>query len=154
MGFLAGETLTAAKLNAAVPGLEQGEWTIAADLAIGTPTLINNWTPYPGATVDGITVVAGVFTVGIGGEYNIGLATRFSATAAGGHYCFIAGAGANPIWTKSSEAGTVNTSCSITKRIPAGGTFRCYAYSSPGSNVTKENGADLVTGVTAYRLGN
>lgn len=157
MAFLAGDDLAAEALNRAVGGYEQGKWTISADLAIGTPTLINNWVPYtgtPGQIISGISVAAGVFTVGIGGEYLISLGTRHNGVASGGHYCFITGSGVNPIWSKSSESGTVNCSCAVSMKIAAGGTFRCYAYSSPGTNVTRENGVDLVTGVSVYRLGN
>lgn len=156
MAVLAGDDLAADALNRMVPGYEQGEWTIAADLAIGTPTLINNWTPYAGATIQGIALAAGVFTVGIGGQYLISLACRFSAANAD-RYCFIQGAAAGFTWTKSSTAQAatgLNVSCAINKRIPAGGTIRCFAYSGVGSNVTHESASDLVTGVTIYRLGN
>lgn len=156
MAALAGDDLAADALNRMVPGYEQGEWTIAADLAIGTPTLINNWTPYAGATIQGIALAAGVFTVGIGGQYLISLACRFSAATAD-RYCFIQGASTGFTWTKSSTpqgATGLNVSCAVNKRIPAGGTIRCFAYSGVGSNVTHEAASDLVTGVTIYRLGN
>lgn len=153
MVFLAGQDLTAELLNDITPGIEQGEWTIAANKAIATPTLIDNWVPFAGATIAGISHSAGVFTVTRGGVYDISLGVRFSAAAAGGHYCFIAGV-PTEIWIKSAETGVVNVSCSIAgKRIPAGGTIRGYAYSSPGSDAIHENGADLVTGITIYRKG-
>ncbi|WP_410676644.1 hypothetical protein [Amycolatopsis sp. cmx-4-68] len=154
---LAGDDATADAFNRACPGYEQGEWTTnTPDLAIGTPTLINNWIPFTGATIQGIAYSAGVFTVGVGGEYTISLACRFTASTAD-RYCFISGSGASPVWTKSSTAQAatgLNTSCAITKRIPAGGTIRCYAYSGAAANVTHEAAGDLVTGVTIYRLGN
>ncbi len=153
MAFLAGQDLTAEMLNDITPGIEQGEWTIAANLPLATPTLINNWTPFPGAIVDGIVHNAGVFTVTRGGIYDITLSIRFSATAAGGHYCFITGV-PTEIWVKSAETGVVNASCAIAgKRIQAGGTIRGYGYSSPGSSAIHESGADLVTGITIYRKG-
>ncbi|UUV34374.1 hypothetical protein NQK81_13265 [Amycolatopsis roodepoortensis] len=153
MPFLAGQDLTAEALNNITPGIEQGEWTIAANKPIGTPTLIDNWTPFPGAQIAGITHSAGVFTVTRGGIYDISLGVRFSGTASGGHYCFITGV-PTEIWIKSSETGVVNVSCSISgKRIPAGGTIRGYAYSAPGTDAIHEQGADLVTGITIYRKG-
>ncbi|RSD26343.1 hypothetical protein [Amycolatopsis eburnea] len=157
MGFLAGDDAVADLINRACGGYEQGKWTINADLALGTPTLINNWVPYIGTSGQvnsGISVAAGVFTVGVGGEYFISLSVRHSATAAGGHYCFIAGSGTTQTWSKSSETGALNTSCAVSMKIPAGGNFRCYGYSSPGSNATREGASDLVTGVAVYRLGN
>jgi hypothetical protein len=156
MTFLAGDDATADALNRMCPGYEQGEWTISADLALGTPTLITNWTPYTGATVSGISVAAGVFTVGVGGLYTTTLGVRFSASTAD-RYCFIAGTGTTQTWIKSStpsSASGLNTSCAITKRVPAGGTIRCYAYSGAAANATHESAGDLVTGVTIYRLGN
>lgn len=158
MGFLAGDDATAELINRACGGYEQGKWTISADLALGTPTLINNWTPYSGTSGQinsGISVAAGVFTVGIGGEYLIELALRLSATAAGGHYCFIAGSGTTQTWTKSSDpGGSLNISCAVSMKLPAAGNFRCYGYSSPGANATREGASDLVSGVSVYRLGN
>lgn len=151
--WAAGQKIRASNLNAITAGNEQGEWTIAANLAIGTPTLINNWTGFTGATLAGISHSAGVFTVTDGGIYLISLSARFSATAAGGHYVFIAGTSATDTWFKSSETGVVNCGVSGAKRIAAGGAIRCYAYSSPGSNVIHEAATDLVTGVTIYRLG-
>jgi hypothetical protein len=148
----AGQKIRASDLNTITPGNEQGEWTIAANLAIGTPTLINNWSAWSGATIAGISHSSGVFTVTDGGIYTISLSIRFSATAAGGHYCFITGV-STEIWAKSSETGTTNVACTATKRIAAGGTIRCYGYSSPGSNAVHEQAGDLVTGVTIYRLG-
>lgn len=156
MAFLAGDDATADAINRMCPGYEQGEWTIAADLAIGTPTLINNWTPYTGATVQGIAVASGVFTVGVGGLYTISLSCRFTASTAD-RYCFISGSGVTPVWIKSSTAQAatgLNTACAVTKRVAAGGTIRCYAYSGAAANVTHEAAGDLVTGVTIYRLGN
>lgn len=139
-----------------VGGYEKGVWTIAADLAIGTPTLINNWTPYAGATNLGITVNAGVFTVGVGGEYLIALSMRFSSATAD-RYCFIAGSGTTQTWAKSStplSATGLNVSCAVPIPIAAGGQFRCYGYSGSASNATHEAGGDLITGVSVYRLGN
>lgn len=156
MPFLAGDDATADAFNRACPGYEQGEWTISADLAIGTPTLITNWTPYSGATIQGIAVASGVFTVGVGGLYSIDLAIRFSAATAD-RYCFIQGATTGFAWTKSSTAQAatgLNVSCGIRKRLPAGATIRCYGYSGVGSNATHEQASDLITGVTIYRLGN
>lgn len=160
MAFLAGDDATADAINRMCPGYEQGEWTLpaspAGDVAIGTPTLINNWTPYAGATIQGIAVAAGVFTVGVGGIYTVTLSVRFTAATAD-RYCFISGSGVAPIWVKSStpsSASGLNVSCSITKRIAAGGTLRCYAYSGAASNATHEANGDLVTGVTIYRQGN
>ena len=153
--WAAGQKIRASDLNNITAGNEQGEWTISADLGIGTPTLINNWTPFSGATVSGISVSAGVFTVTAGGIYVISLSCRFSAATAD-RYCFISGSAVTPVWAKSSTASSasgLNVSCAVTKRIAAGGTLRCYAYSGAASNVTHESAGDLTTGVTIYRLG-
>ena len=72
-------------------------------------------------------------------------------------YCFIAGASASDVWAKSSTPTSntgLNVSCTVTKRIAAGGTIRMYGYA--GVAVTKlkhEAGTDLVTGCTIYRAG-
>ncbi len=156
--WAAGQKIRASDLNNITPGTEQGEWTISANLAIGTPTLINNWTPWTGAnpaTVAGISHSSGVCTVTLGGLYNINLAVRFSSATAD-RYCFIVGSGTSDVWSKSSTASAatgLNVSCSVTKRIAAGGAIRCYAYSGSSSNAVHEAGTDLVTGVTIYRLG-
>lgn len=156
--FFAGQKLRASDLNNITPGYEQGEWTILANLAIGTPTLINNWTPWVGtnpATISGISHSSGVFTVTLGGIYLISFGWRSSAATAD-RYAFIAGSGTSDVWFKNStpsSASGVNVGVSGAKRIAAGGTFRCYAYSGAAANAVHESGTDLVTGVTAYRLG-
>ncbi|MGW4525195.1 hypothetical protein [Amycolatopsis sp. NPDC004378] len=157
--WAAGQKIRADDLNNITPGSEQGEWTISANLAIGTGTLINNWTPWIGsnpATIDGISHSAGVFTVTRGGIYLISLAVRFVSSTTD-RYCMITGSGGlTDQWAKSSTpsaAGGLNVSCSVPKRIAAGGTFRCYAFVTTTTNATHESGSDLVTGVTAYRLG-
>lgn len=156
MAFYAGQKLRASDLNNITPGYEQGEWTILANLGLGTPTLINNWTPYVGtnpATIAGISHSSGVFTVTLGGIYNINLSIRYSA-GSGDKYCFINGTGSSDIWAKDSISGTiVNASCSVSKRLLAGATIRMYGYSSAGGNAIHESGAELVTGCSIYRIG-
>jgi hypothetical protein len=158
VAFTAGQKLRASDLNNITPGYEQGEWTILANLAIGTPTLINNWTPYVGvnaATIAGISHSSGVFTVTLGGIYACSLGIRFSAATAD-RYCFIAGTGSSDIWIKSSTASAatgLNVSCAVTKRLAAGAAIRMYGYSGAASNAIHESGAELVTGCTIYRLG-
>lgn len=156
MAFTAGQRLTAAMLNDITVGSEQGEWTIAANLLIGAPSLINNWVPFTGAVIKGITHSAGVFTVGpAGGLYTVSLACRFTAATAD-RYCFVVGTGTTDTWTKSSvgsSATGLNTSVAITKRVPPNGQIRCYAYAGVASSVTHETASDLVTGVTIVREG-
>ncbi|UOZ10551.1 hypothetical protein [Amycolatopsis sp. WQ 127309] len=158
MAFFAGQKLRASDLNNITFGAEQGEWTILANLALSTPTLINNWTPYVGtnpATISGISHSSGVFTVTRGGIYVTSLAIRYSATTAD-RYCFIAGTGSSDIWAKSSTpsaASGINTSCAVTKRIAAGGTIRMYGYAGSATNAIHESGAELVTGCTIYYAG-
>lgn len=152
MAFRVRQKLTAALLNNITPGIEQGEWTIAANLAIGTPTLINNWTAFSGGTIDGITHSAGVFTCPLGGSYLISLSVRFS-NATNDKYAFIAGTSALDTWFKNSTNGSANVGVTGAKRVAAGGQIRCYAYSGTASNAVHEQAADLTTGVTIYRLG-
>lgn len=157
MAFTAGQKLRASDLNNITFGIEQGEWTILANLTVTTPTLINNWTPYTGATVSGISHSSGVFTVTRGGIYNIALSCRFGGGATTDRYAFIAGTGSSDIWFKSStpvSASGVNCSAAGSKRIAAGGTIRMYAYAGTATtNVTHESGAELVTGCTIYYAG-
>lgn len=150
--WAAGQKIRASDLNAITAGNEQGEWTIAANLAIGTPTLINNWTAFSGATVAGISHSSGVFTVTAGGIYAIAFSWRGS-TATGDQYAFIAGTGTGDTWFKNSNGATPNTAVAGTKRIAAGGAIRCYAYASSAKNAIHEAVGDLCTGVTIYRLG-
>lgn len=153
--WVAGDDLTAVDLNKACGGYEKGEWTISANLALGTPTLINNWIPFTGATIAGISHSAGVFTVGVGGTYAISFGWRSSAATAD-RYAFIVGTGTTDVWNKnsvSSAASGLNCAVSVEKQIAAGGTIRCYAYSGAAANAIHETASDLVTGVTIYRLG-
>jgi hypothetical protein len=152
MVFRIRQKLTAALLDNITAGYEQGEWTIAANLAIGTPTLINNWTAYAGATVTGISHAAGVFTVTEGGIYAISLSVRFS-NATNDKYAFIAGTSSLDTWFKNSSNGSANVGVTGVKRVAAGGAIRCYAYSGTASNAIHEQASDLTTGVTIYRLG-
>jgi hypothetical protein len=158
MAFTAGQKIRASDLNNITFGIEQGEWTILANLALAAPTLINNWTPYVGtnpATIAGISHSSGVFTVTRGGIYNINLSIRFSAATAD-RYCFICGGSASDIWAKSStpsSASGVNVSCSVSKRLAAGANIRMYGYSGAASNAIHESGAELVTGCTIYYSG-
>lgn len=140
-----------ADLSGATPG---GEWTISAPLAIGTPTLINNWTPFGGITPVGISHSAGTFTLTNGGVWDISLSCRWS-NATADKYCFITGAAAlTPILYKSASSTVANTgSAAGPHRFAAGGQFRCYGYAGSASNVDHENVNDLVTGVTAYWRG-
>lgn len=156
MAFTAGQIVRASDLNNITPGYEQGEWTISANLAIGTPTLINNWTPWVGAypaTIAGISHSSGEFTVTLGGLYAIAFGWRGSTVTAD-TYAFITGAGGgSDVWFKNSQTGAANVGVSGTKRIPAGGKIRCYAYAGSAKNAVHESATDLVTGVTIYRLG-
>lgn len=150
--WTAGQKIRASDLNAITAGNEQGEWTISASLAIGTPTLINNWTPFTGATIAGISHSSGVFTVTAGGIYTIAFSVRFSTVTAD-MYTFIAGTGTGDTWFKNSQTGAANCGVSGTKRIAAGGTIRCYAYAGSAKNAIHEAVGDLCTGVSIYRLG-
>lgn len=155
MTFLAGQKVRASDLNAITFGMEQGGWTISANLAISTPTLINNWVQFSGETIVGISHSSGVFTVTQGGLYNINLSIRFSASTAD-RYCFIAGTGTTDTWAKSSVssgATGLNVSCSVTKRIAAGGNIRMYGYTGAAANAVHESAGDLVTGCTIYYAG-
>jgi hypothetical protein len=146
------QKLKVVNLDNITSGVEEGEWTISANLAIGTPTLINNWTQFPGSNVAGIAHAAGVFTVTLGGVYFASLSCRFS-NATADKYCFIAGTGTTDTWWKSGQNAAANISVAGPKRVSAGGTIRFYAYAGSASNVIHENAADLVTGCAIYRLG-
>jgi hypothetical protein len=146
------QKLRVAELDNITVGIEEGEWTIAANLAISTPTLINNWTPFPGANITGISHAAGVFTVTEGGVYLPSLSVRFS-NATADKYCFIAGTGTGDTWWKSGQSAAANASVCGPKRIAAGGEIRFYAYAGSASNAIHESAADLVTGCAIYRLG-
>jgi hypothetical protein len=146
------QKLRVVDLDNITAGIEQGEWTISANLAIGTPTLINNWTPFSGATIAGISHSAGVFTVPLGGVYLCALSMRFS-NATADKYCFIAGTGTTDTWWKSGQSAAANISVAGPKRIAAGGAVRFYGYAGSASNAIHENAADLVTGCAIYRLG-
>lgn len=124
---------------------------IAADLAIATPTLVTNMTVVNKALV-GITHAAGVFTVQLAGWWNLTFSCRFSS-ASGNKYAFIVGSGTNNVWGKDSTAGNVNTQATCTKYLAAGTTFRCYAYSDTGGNVTHESAGDDITGMQAAWMG-
>lgn len=150
MAFATGQELNAADLDDITSGIEGGEWTIAANLAIGTPTLINNWTAV--GSVAGITHSSGVFTCPRGGLYAVSFSVRFS-NATNDKYVFVAGTSALDTWFKNAAGSVANCGVSGTKRISAGGAIRCYAYSGTASNAVHENATDLVTGVTIYRLG-
>lgn len=133
-----------------------GEWTLGANLNIGTPTLINNWTAV--GTPSGITHSAGTFTVATAGVYAISFGWRCSASVSGGIYAFVstssASSGAGTILFKNSTVSSANVGVSGLHRFSAGGTFFCYAYSATASQAVHETTGDLVTGVTAYRVGN
>lgn len=120
---------------------------IAADLGVATPTLITNMTTVNKALV-GISHAAGVFTVLIGGWWDITFSARFSL-GTGDKYAFIAGSGVTPIWGKDSTNAEANTQATCSKYLAAGATFRCYAYSTTGGNVTHESVGDDITGMQA-----
>lgn len=155
MSFTAGQKVRASDLNNITPGIEQGEWTILANLALGTPTLINNWTPWVGtnpAIIAGISHSSGVFTVTLGGIYMCAVSARGS-TATADMYAFIAGASASDVWYKDSQSGAANVAASGPKRIAAGGTVRFYIYAGSAKNAIHESGTDMVTSCSIYRLG-
>jgi hypothetical protein len=155
MAFYSGQKLRASDLNNITPGYEQGEWTILANLAIGTPTLISNWTPYVGtnpATIAGISHSSGVFTVGLGGLYACAFSWRGS-TATADMYAFICGTGSSDIWFKNSQTGAANVGVAGTKRLLAGAAIRFYAYAGSAKNAIHESGSELSTGCSIYRLG-
>jgi hypothetical protein len=128
-----------------------GDVEIAADKAIGTPTLIDNMTVVNKALV-GMTHSAGVFTVQIAGWWNLTFTIRFS-NGTGDKYAFIAGTGTSNIWGKDSTNGSSNTQATCSKYLAAGTQFRCYAYSGTASNATHESGTDDVTGLQAAWMG-
>lgn len=127
------------------------EVEIAADVAIGTPTLITNMTVVNTALV-GITHSAGVWTVQQPGWLNITFSVRFSNTTVD-KYAFIAGTGTNDVWGKDSTNGSANTQATCQRYLTAGAQFRCYAYSGAAANATHESGADNITGMQATWLG-
>lgn len=128
-----------------------GDVEIAADLAIGTPTLVTNMTVVNKALV-GLTHAAGVFTVQFPGWWNLTFSCRYSA-GSGNKYAFIVGTGTANVWGKDSTASNVNTQATCTKYLAGGAQFRCYAYSDTGGNVTHESGGDDITGLQAAWIG-
>jgi hypothetical protein len=93
-----------------------------------------------------------VFTVQLAGWWNLTFSCRFSS-GTGNKYAFIVGSGTNNVWGKDSTASNVNTQATCTKYLAAGTTFRCYAYSDTGGNVTHESGGDDITGMQAAWMG-
>lgn len=128
-----------------------GDVEIAADLAIGTPTLVTNMTVVNKALV-GLSHAAGVFTVQLGGWWNLTFSCRYSS-GTGNKYAFIVGTGTTNVWGKDSTASNVNTQATASKYLAAGAQFRCYAYSDSGGNVTHESGGDDITGLQAAWMG-
>jgi hypothetical protein len=124
---------------------------IAADFAVATPTLVTNMTTVNKALV-GITHASGVFTVQLAGWWNLTFTCRFS-NATGDKYAFIVGSGTTNVWGKDSTNAEANTQATCSKYLAAGSTFRCYAYSSTGGNVTHEAAGDDVTGLQAAWMG-
>jgi hypothetical protein len=124
---------------------------IAADLAIGTPTLVTNMTVVNTALV-GISHAAGVFTVLFPGWWGLTFSARYSS-GTGNKYAFIVGSGTTNVWGKDSTGSNVNTQATCQKYLTAGTQFRCYAYSDSGGNVTHESGGDDITGLQATWLG-
>jgi hypothetical protein len=128
-----------------------GDVHIAADLAVSTPTLITNMTAVNKALV-GLTHAAGVFTVQIGGWWNLTFSARFS-NGTGDKYAFIVGTGTNDVWGKDSTNTEANTQATCSKYLAAGAQFRCYVYSTSGGNVTHESAGDDITGLQAAWMG-
>lgn len=133
-----------------------GDYTISGALAIGTPTLINNWITWSGGvTPVGISHSSGTFTVTKAGLWDIRMSCRFS-NATADKYCFLVPASATtPIKAKSAAGSVANVgTASMLHRFAASGTFRAYAYAGSASNVINETAGDMVTGIQAYRIGN
>jgi hypothetical protein len=124
---------------------------IAADLAIGTPTLVTNMTTVNTALV-GISHAAGVWTVQITGWWNLTFSVRLSNTTVD-KYAFIAGTGTGNVYGKDSTNGSANTQATCQKYLTAGSQFRCYAYSGAAANATHESAGDDITGLQATWLG-
>lgn len=143
-----------AATNATVAALAPwGEWTLTANLIIGTPTLITTWTAV--GTPAGISNSGGQFTVTQAGVYTISLGIRFTnATADKYAYITTTNSATGTVIGKNSTSGSANVGVSITHRFAAGATFFCWGYAGVSSSATHETGGDLVTGVTAYRVGN
>lgn len=126
---------------------------IAANFAVGTPTLVTNMTVVNKALV-GITHAAGVFTVQITGWWNITFSARYvNFNGPGDKYAFIVGSGTANVWGKDSTKTELNTQATCTKYLTAGTQFRCYAYSDFGGDVTHESAGDDITGMQAAWLG-
>jgi hypothetical protein len=129
-----------------------GEWLISGSLAIGTPTLINNWVARSGITPNGVSHSAGVFTSTFNFVYTIAFGWRGS-TATADTYAYIAGTGATgDVWFKNSQSGAANVGTSGSRRVGAGGNIRLYAYAGSAKNAVMETVGDSVTGVTIYKI--
>ncbi|QRP48013.1 hypothetical protein [Amycolatopsis sp. FDAARGOS 1241] len=134
--------------------VDGGEWTIGADMVISRPTLINNWTPFAGSAPQGIAHSAGVFTVTKGGPWAISAGFRILTGSSTDLYIYITDGTGAVTWFKNSTITSLNVGVSGVKRLPAGGSFRVYAYAGADRTIRHETAGDLVTGITAYRVGN
>jgi hypothetical protein len=138
-----------------------GEWYMAtSQTGIAQGTLLTAWTA--NGTPSGVAHSAGTFTVTDAGLYVIVANVRF-ITGDPSRYVMITGNGATgsgtgDTWGKGSANNTANVSVTAMRRLTAGAGIKVWAYvgTSTGSvgRETTTGTADLITGISVYKVGN